>query len=251
MTEAEWLTGKHPDTETMLKRLGPGASPRKLRLLLVACARRVLPSRADREMIEALAVAERFADGLAKRSDLKRAREALTKSHSARAKRWPLLYANDVRMVPAWHANRDQIVRGTIDGAGCCAWSSTRRKSGSFVTMTYPDRAFAVQAALVRNVFGNPFRPVAVEPSWLTSDVVALARGIYDEKAFDRMPILADALQDAGCANDDVLTHCRDAKQVHVRGCWVVDLLLGLSLRRRGQIQSAPPRALIASAAVS
>ena len=66
-------------------------------------------------------------------------------------------------------------------------------------------------------------------PAWLTSDVVALARGIYDDRAFECMPILADALQDAGCDNPDVLHHCRDANQVHVRGCWVVDLLLGLS----------------------
>jgi hypothetical protein len=66
-----------------------------------------------------------------------------------------------------------------------------------------------------------------LDPAWLTSDVVALARGIYEERAFDRMPILADALQDAGCDNDDVLTHCRDASATHVRGCWVVDLVLG------------------------
>ncbi|VTT97628.1 Uncharacterized protein (Fragment) OS=uncultured bacterium PE=4 SV=1 [Gemmataceae bacterium] len=83
------------------------------------------------------------------------------------------------------------------------------------------------QAAIVRDIFGNPFRPVAVDPAWLTADVVALARGIYEERAFDRMPILADALQDAGCDNDDVLTHCRDASATHVRGCWVVDLVLG------------------------
>ena len=80
---------------------------------------------------------------------------------------------------------------------------------------------------LLREIFGNPFRPVAREPSWLTTDVLAIARGIYDERAFDRMPILADALQDAGCDNEDVLNHCRDAKQLHVRGCWVLDLVLG------------------------
>ncbi|MBN9122373.1 MAG: hypothetical protein J0I06_25070 [Planctomycetes bacterium] len=77
----------------------------------------------------------------------------------------------------------------------------------------------------MREVFGNPFRPVDVSP-WLTSDVVALARGIYDERAFDRMPILADALQDAGCDNVNVLDHCRGPGE-HVRGCWVIDLLLG------------------------
>jgi len=84
-----------------------------------------------------------------------------------------------------------------------------------------------LQCAFLRDVFGNPFRPVSVEPVWLTSTVVALAEGIYQEKAFDRMPILADALQDAGCENEVVLAHCRDENPVHVRGCWVVDLLTG------------------------
>jgi len=78
-------------------------------------------------------------------------------------------------------------------------------------------------------IFRQPVPPGEGEAAWLTTDVLALARGIYDVCAFDRMPILADALQDAGCNNDDVLTHCRDANQVHVRGCWVVDLLLGKS----------------------
>jgi hypothetical protein len=65
-----------------------------------------------------------------------------------------------------------------------------------------------------------------LDPAWRTSTVVALARGIDEEKAFDRLPILADALQDAGCDNDDLLEHCR-GRGVHVRGCWVVDLVLG------------------------
>jgi hypothetical protein len=79
---------------------------------------------------------------------------------------------------------------------------------------------------LVRDIFGNPFRPVAVAPVWLTSDVLTLATGIYEDRAFDRMPILADALQDGGCDNDDILDHCRQPGE-HVRGCWVVDLVLG------------------------
>jgi hypothetical protein len=80
---------------------------------------------------------------------------------------------------------------------------------------------------LLRDIFGNPFRPVTFNPAWRTSDVLLLAQGIYDERAFDRMLILADALQDAGCDNEDILSHCRDVKQTHVRGCWVVDLVLG------------------------
>lgn len=84
----------------------------------------------------------------------------------------------------------------------------------------------AFQVAILRCLFGNPFRPVTVEPDWLTSDVVALAEGIYNNRAFDRLPTLADALQDAGCDNADMLDHCRGPGS-HVRGCWVVDLVLG------------------------
>jgi hypothetical protein len=73
---------------------------------------------------------------------------------------------------------------------------------------------------------GTPFRPVSVDPAWPTSTVIALAQGIYDQWAFDRMPILADALEEAGCTNADILDHCRGPGP-HVRGCWAVDLLLG------------------------
>jgi hypothetical protein len=79
---------------------------------------------------------------------------------------------------------------------------------------------------LLHDVFGNPFRPISINPEWLTSTVVALATGIYEEKAFDRMPILADALQDAGCSNEDILNHCRGPGP-HTRGCFVIDLILG------------------------
>ena len=65
-----------------------------------------------------------------------------------------------------------------------------------------------------------------IDPEWRTSTVVQLAQGIYADRAFDRLPILADALQDAGCDNEDVLTHCRGTGP-HARGCWVVDLILG------------------------
>jgi len=85
------------------------------------------------------------------------------------------------------------------------------------------------QTHLLRCIFGNPFRLVAFAPAWRTSDAVALARGIHDDHAFDRMPILADALQDAGCTDEAVLNHCRDTKTSHARGCWVVDHVLGFS----------------------
>ncbi|MBX9585555.1 MAG: hypothetical protein K2X87_35050 [Gemmataceae bacterium] len=81
----------------------------------------------------------------------------------------------------------------------------------------------------MRDLFGNPFRPVAFDPDWRTSTAVALARGMYDARDFGPMPVLADALQDAGCDHPEVLAHCRDPAGIHVRGCWVVDGVLGLT----------------------
>jgi hypothetical protein len=86
----------------------------------------------------------------------------------------------------------------------------------------------AAQSELLRDIIGNPFRPVAADPRWLTAAVVGLARAIDAERAFDRLPILADALEEAGCDDADVLAHCR-SDGPHARGCWVVDLLLGKS----------------------
>jgi hypothetical protein len=83
-------------------------------------------------------------------------------------------------------------------------------------------------AITVRDIFGNPFRPVSFDPAWRTDTAVTLARGMYDSRDFTAMPILADALQDAGCEDEQVLHHCRDATAPHVRGCWVCDLVLDL-----------------------
>jgi hypothetical protein len=79
---------------------------------------------------------------------------------------------------------------------------------------------------LCRDIFGNPFRPVSLSPQWRTDTAVSLARQMYESRDFGAMPILADALQDAGCDNTDLLNHCRGPGP-HVRGCWVVDLILG------------------------
>ncbi|WP_246173617.1 hypothetical protein [Limnoglobus roseus] len=96
----------------------------------------------------------------------------------------------------------------------------------SFLPPEFTAPEFNHQAWLLRDIFGNPFRPVACDPAWRTSTAVGLAEVIYDDRAFDRLPILADALQDAGCEDADILAHCR-GDGPHVRGCWVVDLVLG------------------------
>ena len=88
------------------------------------------------------------------------------------------------------------------------------------------ERICTANIHLLRCVVGNPFRPVMFDPEWRTSTVFALAEGIYAERAFDRLPILADALEEAGCDHAEMLSHCRGPAP-HARGCWVVDLVLG------------------------
>jgi hypothetical protein len=93
--------------------------------------------------------------------------------------------------------------------------------SGEFETL--PEER---QCATVRDVINNPFRPVVFDSAWRSESVSALAAGVYTDRAFDRLPILADALEEAGCDHPDILNHCRGPGP-HVRGCWVVDLVLG------------------------
>ena len=157
----------------------------------------------------ALAVAERVADGLADGVEWERANASLggvQYDHTS----WALMFD------PYIAAERGAAYTSY---AVASATKPTRRQQAR-------EAESAAQVELLRDLVGNPFRPVVPDPAWLTSDVVALARGIYDERAFDRMPILADALEDAGCADEQVLGHCRGPGP-HVRGCWAVDLVLG------------------------
>jgi hypothetical protein len=84
----------------------------------------------------------------------------------------------------------------------------------------------AVQAQLLRCIAGNPFCPVEVCRGWVSPDGLALAQAVYDDRAFEQLPILGDALEDAGCTEAAILDHCRDTGP-HARGCWVVDAVLG------------------------
>src|SRR5262249_41113316 len=90
-----------------------------------------------------------------------------------------------------------------------------------------PGPEHTAQARLLRCIFGNPFHPVSLDPCWQHPDVVSFAKAIYDNRAFDRLPELAAALERAGCTDPDVLAHCREAGAVHVHGCWVLDFLTG------------------------
>jgi hypothetical protein len=109
-----------------------------------------------------------------------------------------------------------------------CTWMIGKKEFAP-VNPVPPEELEPVRRAnadLVRDIFGNPFRPAAFSPAWRTDTAVALAAQMYESRDFSAMPILADALQDARCDNEDVLNHCR-GEGPHVRGCWVVDLVLG------------------------
>jgi hypothetical protein len=213
MTEAEWLAAAHPNP--MLSFLWMKGDERKPRLLAVACFRRAVAHECakafeepDEQLIDLtkrIDFAERIADGLAVAPDEREHRLELHSSILPGASS-PLEWAaHNIADPSAWDA-MSGVMLALAD-----EWSDAEAVHG---------------AALVRDVYGNPFCPVALDSSWLASSVVALAEGIYQERAFDRMPILADALQDAGCDNADILNHCR-GEGPHIRGCWVVDLLLG------------------------
>ena len=216
MTEAEWLAATDP--MPMLKHLRGEASDRKLRLVAVACCRRIWHLLTDERSRIAVDLAERDADGLVRETDLRESAQAANEAYR---------YGNPL-------GPHDNAAYASVHVGGRDRWHSASSAAAyAAYAVRYPvggeEAKLAEQAhqtSLLRDIFGNPFRPVAIDPSWLTTDVRLLATGIYDDKAFDRMPILADALQDAGCTNDDILSHCR-SEGPHVRGCWVVDLLLG------------------------
>jgi hypothetical protein len=106
-----------------------------------------------------------------------------------------------------------------IDSATCCSHNDDRLRDIQTAA------EYVILANVIRDIFGNPFCPVLLNSSWLTSSVFTLAQQMYETRDFTLVPVLADALQDAGCDNEDVLNHCR-ATGPHVRGCYVIDLVL-------------------------
>jgi hypothetical protein len=210
-TEAEWLGCTDP--ERMLRAMPAGATARKRRLLAVACCRLVFDWLVDNRSREALDVAEAFADGTAAFHELKQAHD--------RAFRAQLTVGGEPAQAAA-HATFERMADATLLGI----LELVARSFGAPNGTEWID-ARQLQTDIIRDVFGNPFHPVVFSASWRTDTVLSLARQMYEAHEFSAMPILADALQDAGCDSADILDHCRDPQQAHVRGCWVVDLVLG------------------------
>ena len=213
MTEAEWLACADP--QKMLELLRGKASDRKLRLFGCASCRRfdTLLSAEERKAVD---MAEAYAECEA------------TADEFANAFRATWLLTDDAYRDAAGSAARHTAFRdafGAAEAASCNADAAGKKSVGRA-------KERAVQAGLLRDIFGNPFRPVSLDPAWRTPTVTALARAAYEERILpaghlepDRLAILADAFEDAGCGLADILSHCRGPGP-HVRGCWVIDLLL-------------------------
>jgi hypothetical protein len=189
------------------------ASARKLRLFACACCRRIWRLLTDERSRQAVEAAEQWADGLLGPKELKvvqKAAAAAARKHFSGADYYATQAASEVA------TPRKEWV---VHTAWCCRYALGGKRL----------EEERVQCDLLRDIFGIPWRPVSVDPSWLVCQdgaVRRLAQSIYDERVFDRLPILADALEDAGCDSADLLAHCRGPGP-HVRGCWVIDALLG------------------------
>jgi hypothetical protein len=237
MAEAEWLAANDPAPMLELLRDRGKMKDRKLRLFAVACCRHIWPLIREAHCREAVEIAERFADGSVTAEVQEAARIAAERirDHVAGSDA-PLTSGAD--FAAAYAVSYAVHDKGTIwpacraaVNAACAAGhaiSCRGASEGEVAAATFAESA--AQAALARDLFGNPFRPApTLAPAvvaWNGGTVPKLAAAIYEERAFDRLPVLADALEDAGCTDADVLGHCRGGGE-HVRGCWVVDLVLG------------------------
>lgn len=197
MTDVEWTTCT--DLQTMLDMVDGRVTERKMRLFACAYCRIVWKRITDRHI-----------KGLVRLSD-----------QSAETP------ANEQELRACWQV---EFARGFV-----CGGRAERTAAAAYISIirraTAPDAISATQreraCRLFRCVVGPClFRPVTIHPAWSTSTVTQLAEAIYQQKAFDRLPILADGLEDAGCDNPDILVHCRESGP-HTRGCWPVDLVLG------------------------
>jgi hypothetical protein len=225
--EVAWLNCRTPADG--LPVVAETASARRLRLFAVACVRRVedyCPAELDGPVRTAVEQAEQFADGKLTRTQLRRARERFGADYFGDAQTEGEAYAG--------HAV-DAVLEGKLDmvleAPVRAEHAVPALAHDQHLPPTNPHRHVAELAAQVRlmyDVFGNPFRPVAFDPAWRTSTAVGLARTMYESRDFAAMPILADALEEAGCSSADILAHCR-GDGPHVRGCWVVDMVLGKS----------------------
>jgi hypothetical protein len=234
VTEADWLTSEEP--QTLIEFISQGTSERKCRLLAAALCRHVLPLVSHECAHRALDIAEEYADGRTTVDEMRAARERVFDAYCTFPIPAPVnteppmaLKAASIALQSTMFAVSD-FDHYLVSCCICTEKACTRQ----WMLHARPDEVcppFAArmswQRTLIRDIFGNPFRPSAFSPAWRTEAVVALASSIYAQRAFDHLAVLADALEEAGCGDANLLAHCRSGGP-HVRGCWVVDMVLGV-----------------------
>jgi hypothetical protein len=149
--------------------------------------------------------------------------------------------AEAIEVALAYVSAKGEITGNAVRLAGGAAWKAAwteastatwneRWRASYLAALRAARRALRlVQAGFLKDLFGNPFRRVKVERSWLLWNegvVLNIVRSFLEQRSFEMLPILADALGDAGCSDPDILNHCREPGE-HVRGCWLIDALLG------------------------
>lgn len=228
MTETEWLAGADP--ATMLRQLGRRASQRKRRLFGCASCGHIWELIADERSRAAVQIAEQFADGLAGSAELTQARAAAKAvadeqaappyvAHWAAAACYCAAMQNAGNAMKAWHSAASAAQMQTLAQRG----RSPMAEENLAATKAAWANELPRYAALLRDMF--QLFPVRLDPAWRTATVLAVATHIYEERKFENMPILADALEDGGCTSPDILNHCRQPGP-HAKGCWCVDLIL-------------------------
>jgi hypothetical protein len=260
MNERQWRACTDP--AAMLAFLRDSASERKLRLFACACCRVLGPGLTGEPAWRAVATAEEYADGRASAAALSRAGLAATcpvaasatlpdaiaaaeeTSRGALAWRTALRSAERLGLLEqqVLEAEEDAVWRTGAARGGPAAVRSVRRRArhrarqaaeAAAAQAEAPARAFDVQKQcdVLRDLFGNPFRRPTLAPelrAWQGGVVVSLARALYQERRWQDLPILADALEEAGCTDRNFLDHYRRPGE-HFRGCWAVDVVLALS----------------------
>ncbi|MCY0993015.1 hypothetical protein OV203_38090 [Nannocystis sp. ILAH1] len=222
-TETQWYTASRPFV--MLHWWGylrEPLSPRKLRLLAVACCRLRWRDLARFGLEQAVETAEEFADDLVDLEALQRAHESAQRLRDSLAATLGSMTAEDAGGDELKNARQAGIVVASLTDPDPRSLDSARYASAR-------DHDDAGQAELIREILGNPFKPARIAPSWLTwrnGAIVELARAIYQKHDFVLVPRLADQLRAAGCRDSELLEHLQQNRG-HVRGCWALDAILG------------------------
>ncbi|HZV05209.1 MAG TPA: hypothetical protein VE999_09020 [Gemmataceae bacterium] len=217
MTEAEWLACT--DSFDMLLFLHEKASDRKLRLFACAYVREGWHLLADERSRRSVEIAEQHADGLSDDASLDRACDEADDAISNSRE----LFLN---------SGKGEVEGRAFEGSCAAHWVAVEEAWEAALQQLhwhFIEDESTIQSALLHDIIGNPFRTATITPemlNWHGGLLVSMAQRMYDSYDFTDVPILADALEEAGCTNADILNHCRQPGE-HVRGCWVIDLLLG------------------------